>query len=176
MYLSKIDYVLWSKKTTGNNGSQSLYLSFFDTITDTNLPTPNTIPKNWKRFQIQKINLFINKAIVYMQYPTTVFQNFLTYAYFEFKISGYTILSENITSLIKPSLNFAFVPSSESNVFELFESVGFNNKSYLELEKPITLEPNMTFTFEIFANNYYGLENAPFYLTFRGILEKEIVG
>jgi hypothetical protein len=167
--LSKIDAIIYSKKTSGTTPTQ---VSFFDSTSGTNLPTPNTIPANWKRFTIMTIKLFVNKFIN----MSNVWPLFLSNSYFEFKISNYLILSSNLSNLFSYRYAFILTPSSASNVFEIPDIYAETSRGYLKLEKPIILEPSMTFTFTIYLDTFSEFNNVDMYLIFRGILEKEIVG
>jgi hypothetical protein len=166
--LSKIDAVIYSKKTSGTTPTQ---ISFFDSTSGTNLPTPNTIPANWKRFTIDTIKLFVNKFVNISNLHT-----FLVNSYFEFKISNYLILSSNLSKLISYRYGVILTPSSTSNVYEVSDNYLQEDKGYLKLEKPIILEPSMTFTFTIYLDTFSEFNSVDMYLVFRGILEKEIVG
>jgi hypothetical protein len=168
-FYSKIDAVLFSKKTVGTTPTQ---VNFFDSTTGTNLPTPNTLPANWKRFRIDAIKLFVNKFI-----NLANIQTLMAGSYFELKVSNYVLLSNNLSKLVNYKFNLVLTPSASANIYEVSDNATFGDNGYFELKKPITLEPNMTFNFTIYIDaSYTDINNADVYVLFRGILEKEIVG
>jgi len=169
--VSRIDAVLYSKKTITTTPSS---VSFFDSVIDSNLTSPNSLPANWRKFTIDTIKLFVNKLV---NNSTNLLGEFLANSYFEFKISNYLILSSNLTKLVDFGYNLQLAPTSTANVYEISTGKSFSDKNHLKLEKPIVLEPNLTFTFTIYFRTFLTeFNNADIYLVFRGILEKEIVG
>jgi len=168
--LSKIDYVLYSKKDITATPAE---VNYFDTTAGTNLPTPNTLPQNWKKFMIETIKLFINPSPAY---STTDFVSFMKNSYFQMTISNYVILEKNITELLDFKWAHTSLPLTASNVYEISDATHSEGRGFLKLEKPIVLEPNINFTFKIYFASYANINGANTYLLLRGILEKEISG
>jgi hypothetical protein len=108
--------------------------------------------------------------------------SFVLNSYYKFVISGYEIMSGNLTELIPLTTIYYASPSSQTNVYEIRSIGTFSESGIKKLSKPITLTPDLNFEFQI---TYFGSStvfastsnpSALIVISFRGILEKEIVG
>ncbi|MCS7231684.1 MAG: hypothetical protein RMJ67_06065 [Elusimicrobiota bacterium] len=173
--VSKLDITLYDIKENINFGSHIFFSQSSSAVGKHRaiLAQPNTIPSNWKSFTINAIGVKVFAS------DFSSFMSFISNSHYTFKIADYEVKSGHISD---------FFNISTMSYYAIQHRIGNNNlvifypfqldmprNLYLNLMKPIIIEPLVNFQFIINVETHLEVD-AKVGVYFKGILDRGIVG